>query len=442
MHALSSIAFWLVQLLMLLVFAAAAAAFGALLKGSSVLRRVVRGATRDDSAILLKSPLIPVVSVIATPSDASLKARALVRKLIGLHYSEHEVVLVLDGPSPDEMQDWTEEFRLVPSNRPAVCGPSSGIGVAAVHAIYASRDPLHLVVVEKARGGEADALNAGVNAAAGAVLALFDPQSEFAPDALLRLIRPMLEDPETTAAVCGVAPAPPAEGWVGRFAALDSLRLWLTRCAAFPAWKMLLPVPGCTVLLRRDSVLEAGGFTAGPIEMVLRLYAWARATGKELSVGLVPAPAVSYLRPPLHSHQLRETIRRDQGEIARAFGHRREFPEAGWGLPAVLTTRLVAPAAETILYPLTLLSLILGWIPAGLAVLVLMATVGTGILLSMAAVVLRDMAQYRRSDPGQLTRLLLAAIPDNLGYRQVRNLWLMGAFFQGRRRFHPAPEKD
>ena len=32
-------------------------------------------------------------------------------------------------------------------------------------------------------------------------------------------------------------------------------------------------------------------------------------------------------------------------------------------------------------------------------------------------------------DPEDLKRFFLAAIPENLGYRQRRNLWLIGAFF-------------
>jgi hypothetical protein len=102
-------------------------------------------------------------------------------------------------------------------------------------------------------------------------------------------------------------------------------------------------------------------------------------------------------------------------------------------MPGLIAMRLVRPMAETILYPLTVVGLIVGWVPIKLAELVLMATVRTGILVSMSAVVLRELAQYRGSDPAQLRQLFLAAIPENLGYRQVRNLWLIGGFFQARK---------
>jgi hypothetical protein len=42
--------------------------------------------------------------------------------------------------------------------------------------------------------------------------------------------------------------------------------------------------------------------------------------------------------------------------------------------------------------------------------------------------VFRELADFRGSDPSRLTRLFWAAIAENLGYRQLRNLWLIGGF--------------
>jgi hypothetical protein len=50
----------------------------------------------------------------------------------------------------------------------------------------------------------------------------------------------------------------------------------------------------------------------------------------------------------------------------------------------------------------------------------------------MSAVVLRELADFRGSDPSRLIRLFWATIPENLGYRQVRNLWLIGGFLSRR----------
>lgn len=441
MAALALVVFVLVQALALFLFAAGAAAFAALLKGCFVLRQMARGATRDESGVMLKSPLVPTVSVVAVPRDAAAETRGFIRRLLGLHFGQHEVIVVLDGATAADLELWTEEFHLMPSSRPAERDYEKPLPAAAVRAVWQSRDPLRLVLLEKDGGGEGDALNAAVNAARGSVIAIFDPQSQFAPDALLRLIRPVLENPEGTAAVCGMAPAPAGPGWAARFAAIEAVRLWLVRCAAFAGWRMLLPVPGSTVLLPRDAIRQAGGFTAGVIEMVLQLHGRERTQAKPRVVAFVAAP-VSWLPPPAAIGDLRESIRRDQRTLGRAFVHRESLKldgsvvhegAIGWGLPALFGMRLLRPLAETAVYPLTLLGLVLGWVPLALAGTVLLVTVGMGIVISMAAVVLRELAQYRGCDPDQLSRLFLAAIPENLGYRQMRNLWLVGAFLEGMR---------
>ena len=47
----------------------------------------------------------------------------------------------------------------------------------------------------------------------------------------------------------------------------------------------------------------------------------------------------------------------------------------------------------------------------------------------MAAVVLRELAEPSGMAPGRLAALFLCAIPENLGYRQIRNVWLIAGFF-------------
>jgi hypothetical protein len=54
---------------------------------------------------------------------------------------------------------------------------------------------------------------------------------------------------------------------------------------------------------------------------------------------------------------------------------------------------------------------------------------GAGIVNSMAAVVLRELAAPSGMSPGQLAVLFLTAIPENLGYHQIRNVRMIAGFF-------------
>ena len=435
------------QAIVLFLFAVGTLSFIAMVKGCFLLRRLARGTPRYDGNILLKSPLVSAVSVVVATPDASAESRELAQKLVELHFGKHELVLVLDGPTEEELDTWTEEFRLCLSARGAI----DQLPSAPIRGIYESRDPLRLVVVDKERGGQADALNAGINVAASPVIGLFDPLCEFEPTILLSLIRPMLDDPGRTIAVCGVmlapGPVPPTDQddpsarssgpsrsvWAARFGELETLRLWLARCAAFAGWNLLVPVPGASMLVLRDAIVKMGGFPGGPLELFLHLHGHARASGKQYRVAFVPE-SVSYERVPGSFADLRNQTLREEQDIARALGHRKSISGGtraiGWGLPGILCVRLLRPVLETAALPLAVVGWLMGWIDPALAGLVLLSTVGIGMVVSMSAVILRELAEFGGSDPNRLAGLFFATIPENLGYRQVRNLWLIAGFFR------------
>ena len=431
------------EALVLFLFVLGALSFMALVKGCFVLRRLARTTPRYDGNIILKSPLVFAVSVVVAIPDDSPKSREFAQRLVELHFGKHELVLVLDGPTETELNTWTEEFHLCLSPR----GATDDLPSAPIRGIYESRDPLRLVVVDKEPGGHADALNAGINLAASPVIGLLDPLCEFEPTILLSLIRPMLDDPGRTVAVCGVMsppgrPAglvedgpegPPRSEWAARFGELETLRLWLARCAAFAGWNRLVPVPGASMLVLRDAIVKMGGFSAGPLELFLHLHGHARASGKQYRVAFVPE-AVSYARLPDSFEELRSRNLRDERDIIGALGHRKSISGGiraiGWGLPGIFCVRCLRPVLETVAYPLAVAGLLMGWIDLPLAGLVLLSTVGMGIVVSMSAVVLRELVEFRGSHPTRLAALFFATIPENLGYRQVRNLWLIAGFLQ------------
>ena len=92
--------------------------------------------------------------------------------------------------------------------------------------------------------------------------------------------------------------------------------------------------------------------------------------------------------------------------------------------------RFLCPLVETAAYVLAAVGLSMGWVDVPLAILLLLSTAATGMVLSMAAVMLRELAAYHGSDPGRLAAMFFAAIPENLGYRQLRNLWLIAGFWK------------
>ena len=418
----------LVQAGAMIIFLALALQFGMLLKGCFFLRRQGRRGAVHTGNLLLRNPQVPEISVVMVAAAPTAEVRALVQRLLGLYYRKHEVVLVLQMPER-EFQAFCQEFGLV-----------AGVGR------WRMREVANLSILRAEPGGASAAYNAGVEAAAGPVVAFFDPAAEFVPETLLRLIPPMLQDPATVTGSCAVSPGLAAGNLAERFGALASLRLWLGRCAAFAGWNMLIPVPGCCLLLRRDAILQVGGFPAPRrgkadgwpvLDLVLHLHGKARKGGAPFRLAMVPDP-VSQLPAPASLEDLRRAMGRDQAEIRNALSHHssiaRGIRAIGWGMPGLVWQRLLLPLLEIALLAVTALGILVGAVPLAAGVLVLLCTVATAILVSMSAVVLRELAELTGSNPVQLSRLFFAAIPENLGYRQWRSLILVGTFFKSKTR--------
>jgi hypothetical protein len=394
----------------------------ALVKGYFVLRRLARHGAWNEPAILLQSPLVPAISILAVARDVSPESREFVRRALALHYGSHELILVLDGLPEAAREEWIREFHLALAETPA--GQEG-----RVRGVYRSPEALRLTVLDKEAGGE-PALNAALQFTTAPLIALIDPECEFEPDVLLRLVRPLLETPGITAA-CTAWPSALPDGLAGRFGVLESIRLGLARGAAFAGWNRLLPVPGSALLVARDAVIEAGGFAAGPLELMLHLHGLAaRQAGKSFKAVLVP-DAVCRLRPPRSFAGLRARNTRDQRDIAGLVARRKSIAGGlaalGWGVPGLIAVRFIRPLVETAAWLVAAAGLFAGWISPALAGMVLLSTVGTGFAISLSAAALWELAAPGSPDPARVAALFLAAIPENLGYRQVRNLWQIAA---------------
>lgn len=135
-----------------------------------------------------------------------------------------------------------------------------------------------LLVVDKENGGKSDALNAGI-AVARAPLFCFDANSLLDSDALLRAVRPFMEEPEKTIGVGGtiriangsrVSAGPVPEVKLPRsFLALvqiiEYLRTFLTARLTLSRMQVLTVISGAFGLSKRQLALEVGGYSHGTV---------------------------------------------------------------------------------------------------------------------------------------------------------------------------------
>ena len=399
--------------------------------------------TRTESDTVLRSPLMPPISLLAPAYNESASIRESVRAMLTLHYPKHEVIVVNDGSTDDTLQILIDEFHLYKSSRE----PSGALPCAPIRAIYESRSPIRLVVIDKENGrGKADALNAALNVARTPLVAVLDTDSLIETDALLAIVKPFLDDPHTiaTGGIIRVANgckvehgrvvdvATPAEA-LPRFQVVEYLRAFLHGRIAFSFMNSVLLVSGAFGVFRREALISAGGYdttTVGEdMELVIRLHHLWRERRLPYRIVFVPYP-VCWTQVPESWKALHDQRNRWQrGTVESLWRHRQMFcnPRFGVvglvGFPYFVFFETIGPLVEVTGYVTTVLGLLLHLISMQLALAFLVVSVLFGILLSVSAVLLEDITARRYPSLHDVLSLMWSAVVENLGFRQLLTIW-------------------
>ena len=102
--------------------------------------------------------------------------------------------------------------------------------------------------------------------------------------------------------------------------------------------------------------------------------------------------------------------------------------------PYFFLFELVGPVIELVGYPCVAASAALGTLSFAFLGAFLAAAVLVGILLSIAALALEELSARRYLHGRELARMLVAAVFENVGYRQLVNVWRTVALFDLARR--------
>ena len=240
-----------------------------------------------------RNPLAPPVSVLLPAFSDAGSAAAAVAGLLRLEYPRVEVVVVHDGSTQGALPALKKAFDLVPE-APEEVGK---LPMKRVHGVYRSRSHGNLVVIDKEDGGRADALNAALNHSQHPYFCPVEPGQAPAPDALLRLVRAVLESPSRVVAVGGAVRTVKSQGTeaLRRFRAVEYLREVMGEGVALSGFNGLMTLSGTFPLVEREAVAAMGGYRGGDrgedVDFVVRLHRSLRDGGqRDYAVSFVPEP--------------------------------------------------------------------------------------------------------------------------------------------------------
>ena len=390
------------------------------------------------------SPLTPPISVIVPAFNEEAGIVESIRSLLSLRYPEFEVIVVNDGSADRTLGKLAEAFELLPV-RKALRGT---IPTARVRAAYTSRRYRDLWVIDKENGGgKADAINAGINAARYPYFCVLDADAMLEEDALLRVAKPMLDDPDLVAATGGivrivngsrvehgrVVEVGLPKSWLATVQVVEYFRAFLVGRIGWSRMRSLLIISGAFGLFRRNLVEAAGGFStatvAEDLELVVRLHGHLRERREDYRIAFVPDP-VAWTEAPEDLRSLRGQRSRWQRGLAQAlWQHRRMAGNPRYGavglvaFPYFILFELLGPLIELLGYAIVIASAALGALSLAFLGAFFAAAVLVGFFLSLSALALEEFSFRRYVRGREVGRLLVAAVIENFGYRQLLALW-------------------
>lgn len=403
---------------------------------------------------LLGSAVSPSISVLAPAYGEESTIAESVTALLALHYANLEVVVINDGSPDRTLEVLRERFGLQPIH-PIVW---KRIETAAVRGLWRSRSHPNLLVVDKANGGKADALNAGLNMATGDLVCCIDADTIVDADALQRLVRPFLSQHDVVAAggtirvangsrIAGgrVVDARAPSGFLAGIQAVEYFRAFIFGRLGWNRLGGNLIISGAFGLFRRDAVIEAGGYahdTVGEdMELVLKLRRRACEARRPHRIAFVP-DAVAWTEVPESLRVLgRQRDRWHRGLADVLWRHRTLCLNPRYGavgvvcFPYFIVVELLAPVVEVVGWIGLAVSMALGVLDPAFAVLFFLVAYGIGAVLGTYALLLEELSFPRYHRLGDRVRLLGFLLVESFGYRQLTTLWRLRGlwkFLRGR----------
>lgn len=384
----------------------------------------------------------PPVSLLVPAFNEEATIASSVRSLLQLDYPEFEIVVVNDGSRDGTLAALQEAFDLE-------VFPEAHwrrLPAKPVRAIYHSRRHANLRVVDKENGGKADALNVGINASRYPLFCAMDADSILQRDSLRRVIEPFLDDPSTVASGgtvriangCTVSgghlervelPSHP----LALLQIVEYLRAFLFGRLGWATVNAVLIISGAFGVFRKDAVVEAGGYRADTIgedmELVVRLHRVLRARREKYAIHFVPDP-ICWTEAPesmavLKSQRIRwqrglcESLHRNAGLLKRGGGG-----AAGLlAYPFFMVFECYGPLIEVAGYVFMAAMWLIGQISGTAFAAFLALAFSLGFLLSVSALLLEELAFHLYPRFSQMGLLVVTAIAENLGYRQLVTVW-------------------
>lgn len=388
---------------------------------------------------------VPPISILVPAYNEELTIIENVRSLLALNYPVYEVIVVNDGSKDQTLKVLIEEFKLQIAPSVAI---NPTLKTSKVRGIYHNPEFPNLYLIDKENGGKADSLNAGINLSNYPLIASIDADSLLEKDALIRIARVYMENPEETVAIGGnvrIANGCEIENGMVKQVRLpkkllpmlqtvEYLKAFLGGRIGWSALNGLIIVSGAFGVFRKDYVVKVGGYRGGypgeDMNIIIKLHRHMLDNKLPYKVAFCP-DAVCWTQAP-ESFRILASQRKRWGR-----GNLKNMIEEGMHM--VFRPRYKVMGLLTLPYNILFETLNPYFRISGLIALIAYSLLDMtgwkvllafgllnllyGVFLGMVSLLLEEMAFQRYPKVSDLLKMFVYTVLMFFGYRQIGVVW-------------------
>ncbi|WP_185897184.1 glycosyltransferase family 2 protein [Paenibacillus zeisoli] len=397
------------------------------------------------------SELVPAVSLLVPAYNEEVTVIENVKCLLTLNYPNYEVIVINDGSKDDTLGVLVKEFGLEKIPNPEM---RNAIDCQAITGVYHNPQYPHLYVIDKPNGGKADSLNAGINLSHYPLISSIDADSLLEKDALIRMARQYMENPEETVAIGGDVRIAngcliengqvkdfslPNKMWP-MFQAIEYLKAFLGGRIGWSSINGLIIVSGAFGLFRKDYVIAVGGYRGGypgeDMNIIIKLHRYMLENKLKYRIAFCPE-AVCWTQAPDTYHILSNQRKRwGRGNLKNMIENYDMAFNPRYKVMGLLTMpyNIIFEALNPY-FKLTGLVALAGYVALDMTQWKILLVFGlinflSGYLFSIGALLLEELAFKRFTKISDLLKMLFYGAFKFFGYSQLGTLWRIQGHIQ------------
>ena len=395
-------------------------------------------------------PEQPSVTIIAPAYNEGKSIVDIIKALLQLNYNNYEIIVVNDGSKDDTVERVLSSFALYK----ATLFIDYQIPCQKIKGVYRSNasECRRLIFIDKANGGKADALNAGLNLCTSQLIVTIDADSIIDPDALLKMAKPFMTERNRKVIATGgvvrivnscivsggkVTDVNLPNNLLAAIQVLEYTRSFLMARMAWSRINGLMLISGALGMFDREIMIAAGGYSTKTVgedmEVVVRMRRYMMEKKQKSVVFYIPDP-LCWTEVPTSTKVLQKQRNRwMRGLMETLISHKKialnpKYGVFGFlGYPYWLLLEWAAPLIEFfgILYFIALI--LLGAINWSFFFFMLFFVYSFAITMSILSILFEEMTYHKYKKKNDLIRLLLIALIEPIIYHPMVTLWSVKA---------------